>query len=171
MVAVSVQKKNKKIRESRRVDGRTLVVDPVYSFSRVFVFDFSLLLSSSPVAVCPNEAPGLAETHSAEFEALYLKYEATPGKARRVLKAREVWKAILDAQTETGTPYMLFKDASVTNAHARDTLEAGWVSDGVAAPAATSWLIFSLLWSFLFTVSHVLLSCNSKSNQQNLGVS
>jgi ribonucleotide reductase alpha subunit len=34
-----------------------------------------------------------------------------PGKARKVLKAREVWKAILDAQTETGTPYMLFKDA------------------------------------------------------------
>jgi hypothetical protein len=36
-----------------------------------------------------------------------------PGKARKVLKAREVWQAILDSQTETGTPYMLFKDASV----------------------------------------------------------
>ena len=60
---------------------------------------------------CPNEAPGLAENHSAKFEELYLQYEAIPGKARRVLKAREVWKAILDSQQETGTPYMLFKDA------------------------------------------------------------
>lgn len=42
---------------------------------------------------------------------LLVQYEAMPGKARRVIKAREVWKAILDAQTETGTPYMLFKDA------------------------------------------------------------
>ena len=61
---------------------------------------------------CPNEAPGLAESHSEAFEELYLKYEAMPGKARKVLKAREVWKAILDAQTETGTPYMLFKDSA-----------------------------------------------------------
>jgi ribonucleoside-diphosphate reductase alpha chain len=61
---------------------------------------------------CPNEAPGLAETHSEAFEELYLKYEKIKGKARKVLKAREVWKGIIDAQTETGTPYMLFKDAS-----------------------------------------------------------
>jgi len=61
---------------------------------------------------CPNEAPGLAESHSEAFEKLYLEYEAIPGKARKVVKAREVWKAILEAQTETGTPYMLFKDAA-----------------------------------------------------------
>jgi ribonucleotide reductase alpha subunit len=53
----------------------------------------------------------LAENHSEKFDELYLKYEAIPGKARKVLKAREVWKAVLDMQTETGTPYMLFKDA------------------------------------------------------------
>jgi ribonucleoside-diphosphate reductase alpha chain len=61
---------------------------------------------------CPNEAPGLAESHSEAFDELYMKYEKIPGKARRVLKAREVWQAILGAQTETGTPYMLFKDAA-----------------------------------------------------------
>jgi ribonucleoside-diphosphate reductase alpha chain len=59
---------------------------------------------------CPNEAPGLADTHSAEFEALYLKYEQE-GKARKVVKARELWTAILESQIETGTPYMLYKDA------------------------------------------------------------
>jgi len=63
------------------------------------------------IPVCPNEAPGLAETHSEEFNELYRKYEAMPGKARKVVKARELWKAITDVQTETGTPYMLFKDA------------------------------------------------------------
>jgi ribonucleoside-diphosphate reductase alpha chain len=64
------------------------------------------------LSVCPNEAPGLAENHSEKFDELYLKYEAMPGKARKVVKAREVWQAILNAQTETGTPYMLFKDAA-----------------------------------------------------------
>jgi ribonucleotide reductase alpha subunit len=71
----------------------------------------ALCASLLSLSVCPNEAPGLAESHSEAFEALYLKYEATPGKARKVIKARELWKAILEAQTETGTPYMLFKDA------------------------------------------------------------
>ncbi len=59
---------------------------------------------------CPNEAPGLADCHGAEFEALYERYERE-GKARKVVKARELWTAILESQIETGTPYMLYKDA------------------------------------------------------------
>jgi ribonucleoside-diphosphate reductase alpha chain len=59
---------------------------------------------------CPNEAPGLADCYGAEFEALYTKYE-TEGRARKVVKARELWSAILESQIETGTPYMLYKDA------------------------------------------------------------
>jgi ribonucleoside-diphosphate reductase alpha chain len=57
----------------------------------------------------PNEVPGLSDTHSAEFEALYEKYEAE-GKARRVIPAQDLWFAILGSQIETGTPYMMFKD-------------------------------------------------------------
>ena len=60
---------------------------------------------------CPNEAPGLHECWGAEFEALYEKYEAA-GKARKTIKAQELWFAILDAQIETGTPYLLYKDAA-----------------------------------------------------------
>jgi ribonucleoside-diphosphate reductase alpha chain len=59
---------------------------------------------------CPNEAPGLADCWGAEFEALYERYEQE-GRARKVVKAREIWSAILEAQIETGTPYMLYKDA------------------------------------------------------------
>ena len=59
---------------------------------------------------CPNEAPGLAECWGEEFEALYERYEAE-GCQRKTVKAREVWAAILEAQIETGTPYMLYKDA------------------------------------------------------------
>jgi ribonucleoside-diphosphate reductase alpha chain len=59
---------------------------------------------------CPNEAPGLSECWGAEFEALYTQYEEE-GKARKTVPARELWAAILDAQIETGTPYMLYKDA------------------------------------------------------------
>ena len=70
---------------------------------------------------CPAEAPGLADVWGEEFEALYAKYESE-GRARKVIKAQKLWYAILESQTETGTPYMLYKD-----------------------------------------------SCNSKSNQQNLG--
>jgi ribonucleoside-diphosphate reductase alpha chain len=58
---------------------------------------------------CPNEAPGLSDCYGAEFEALYEKYELE-GRARKVIKAQELWFEILEAQTETGTPYMLFKD-------------------------------------------------------------
>jgi ribonucleoside-diphosphate reductase alpha chain len=58
---------------------------------------------------CPNEAPGLAEVYGEEFEKLYEKYEKE-GRARRVVKAQDLWFAILESQTETGTPYMLYKD-------------------------------------------------------------
>jgi ribonucleoside-diphosphate reductase alpha chain len=58
---------------------------------------------------CPNEAPGLHECWGKEFEMLYAKYEKE-GRARRTVKAQELWFAVLEAQTETGTPYMLFKD-------------------------------------------------------------
>ena len=58
---------------------------------------------------CPNEAPGLADCHGAEFEALYERYERE-NKARKVIKAQDLWFEILESQTETGTPYMLFKD-------------------------------------------------------------
>jgi len=61
--------------------------------------------------MCPNECPGLPETHSAEFEALYTKYEKE-GKGRKTIKAQDLWFKILDSQVETGTPYMLFKDAA-----------------------------------------------------------
>jgi len=60
---------------------------------------------------CPHEAPGLADCWGKEFEALYEKYEKE-GRARRTVKAQELWFAILDAQVETGTPYLLYKDAA-----------------------------------------------------------
>ncbi len=60
---------------------------------------------------CPNEAKGLAEVWGEEFEALYEKYEKE-GKARKTVKAQELWAAILESQIETGTPYMLYKDAA-----------------------------------------------------------
>lgn len=60
---------------------------------------------------CPNEAPGLHECFGAEFEALYEKYEAE-GRARRTVKAQDLWFAVLDAQIETGNPYLLYKDAA-----------------------------------------------------------
>ncbi|KAB7528814.1 ribonucleoside-diphosphate reductase subunit alpha [Flagellimonas olearia] len=61
--------------------------------------------------MCPNECPGLFNTHSEEFEALYTKYEAE-GKGRKTIKARDLWEKILESQIETGTPYMLYKDAA-----------------------------------------------------------
>jgi ribonucleoside-diphosphate reductase alpha subunit len=59
---------------------------------------------------CPNECPGLFDTYGDEFRALYAKYESE-GKARRTIKARELWDAVTQSQIETGTPYMLYKDA------------------------------------------------------------
>lgn len=61
--------------------------------------------------MCPNECPGLCDVYGVEFEQLYLKYE-NEGKGRRTIKARELWEAVLEAQIETGTPYMLYKDAA-----------------------------------------------------------
>ncbi|RVU23514.1 ribonucleoside-diphosphate reductase subunit alpha [Sandaracinomonas limnophila] len=58
---------------------------------------------------CPHECPGLADTYGDEFEALYNKYELE-GKARKTVKAQELWFKVLESQTETGTPYMLYKD-------------------------------------------------------------
>ncbi len=58
---------------------------------------------------CPHEAPGLDETYGEEFEALYEKYERE-GRARRTVKAQELWFKILESQIETGNPYMLYKD-------------------------------------------------------------
>jgi ribonucleoside-diphosphate reductase alpha chain len=60
---------------------------------------------------CPNEAPGLQDCYGEEFEKLYEGYEAA-GKARKTIKAQDLWFAILDAQIETGTPYLLYKDAA-----------------------------------------------------------
>ncbi|MGZ0015496.1 ribonucleoside-diphosphate reductase subunit alpha [Yeosuana sp. AK3] len=61
--------------------------------------------------MCPNECPGLCDVHSEAFETLYLKYEAE-GKGRKTIKARELWEKITESQIETGTPYMLYKDAA-----------------------------------------------------------
>ncbi|MFN5912630.1 MAG: ribonucleoside-diphosphate reductase subunit alpha [Bacteroidota bacterium] len=61
--------------------------------------------------MCPHECPGLSETHSAEFEALYTKYE-NEGRGRKTVKAQDLWFKILESQIETGTPYMLYKDAA-----------------------------------------------------------
>jgi len=61
--------------------------------------------------MCPHECPGLSDTHSAEFEALYMKYESE-GKGRKTIKAQDLWFKILESQIETGTPYMLYKDAA-----------------------------------------------------------
>ncbi|MEQ8304636.1 MAG: ribonucleoside-diphosphate reductase subunit alpha [Cyclobacteriaceae bacterium] len=60
---------------------------------------------------CPNEAPGLADCYGEEFERLYEKYESE-GKARKQVKAQDLWFEVLEAQIETGTPYMLYKDAA-----------------------------------------------------------
>jgi len=61
--------------------------------------------------MCPNECTGLFDSHGEEFEALYTKYEAED-KGRKTIKARELWEKILESQIETGTPYMLYKDAA-----------------------------------------------------------
>ena len=60
---------------------------------------------------CPNEAPGLADVWGAEHDALYERYERE-GRARRTIKAQQLWFAILEAQVETGNPFMLYKDSA-----------------------------------------------------------
>ncbi len=61
--------------------------------------------------MCPHECPHLYDTHGDEFERLYTSYEAA-GKGRKTIKARDLWEKILESQIETGTPYMLYKDAA-----------------------------------------------------------
>lgn len=61
---------------------------------------------------CPNEASGLSDVYGDEFDTLYEKYENTPGLPRQTVKAQKLWYAILEAQTETGNPFMLYKDAA-----------------------------------------------------------
>lgn len=61
--------------------------------------------------MCPNECPGLYDVYGDEFEALYTDYEFR-GKGRKTIRARELWEKILESQIETGTPYMLYKDAA-----------------------------------------------------------
>lgn len=60
--------------------------------------------------MCPNECPGLADVHSDAFKSLYESYEAA-GKGRKTVQARDLWFKVLDAQMETGTPYLCYKDA------------------------------------------------------------
>ncbi len=61
--------------------------------------------------MCPNECPHLYDTYGDEFEKLYVGYEKV-GKGRKTVKARDLWEKILEAQIETGNPYMLYKDAA-----------------------------------------------------------
>jgi ribonucleoside-diphosphate reductase alpha subunit len=61
--------------------------------------------------MCPNECPGLSDCFGEAFENLYVQYERE-GRGRKTIKAQELWFAILDAQIETGTPYLLYKDAA-----------------------------------------------------------
>lgn len=58
---------------------------------------------------CPNEAPGLADCWGEKFNELYTRYEEE-GRAKKVVRAQQLWFAILEAQVETGNPYMLYKD-------------------------------------------------------------
>ena len=60
---------------------------------------------------CPHECPGLSDVYGDKFKTLYEKYESE-GKSRKIVNARDLWFKILDAQMETGTPYLLFKDAA-----------------------------------------------------------
>ena len=60
---------------------------------------------------CPNECPGLQDAYGEEFKKLYESYEAQ-GLARETIPARTVWDKVVEAQIETGTPYMLYKDSA-----------------------------------------------------------
>ena len=61
--------------------------------------------------MCPHECPGLADVHGIQFNDLYMKYERD-GKGRKTIKAKKIWQMILDAQIQTGTPYLCYKDAA-----------------------------------------------------------
>jgi len=61
--------------------------------------------------MCPNECPGLADVWGDKFEELYIKYEDEK-KGRKTIPAQKLWQMILDAQIQTGTPYLCYKDAA-----------------------------------------------------------
>lgn len=97
---------------------------------------------------CPAEAPGLADVYGDEFKALFEKYEKE-GRAKKTIPAQKLWYAILEAQVETGNPFMLYKDAA-NSASRRLSLS---VHDG----------------SELTCLPWVCAHCAEKSNQNNLG--
>lgn len=65
---------------------------------------------------CPAEAPNLHEVYGDEFDELFLRYEKE-GRAKKTMPAQKLWYAILEAQTETGGPFMLYKDAANRKSH------------------------------------------------------
>ena len=69
--------------------------------------------------MCPNDCHGLSDVYGQEFNQMYLKYEME-GKGRQIVSARELWYKILDAQMETGTPYLLYKDACNTKSNQKN---------------------------------------------------
>ena len=60
--------------------------------------------------MCPDECPGLQEAYGDEFRSLYSKYEAE-NRGKKTVQASDLWYSIVESQIETGTPYMLYKDA------------------------------------------------------------
>jgi len=68
--------------------------------------------------MCPHECPGLADVHGIKFNDLYLDYERN-GKGRRSIPAKKLWQMILDAQIQTGTPYLCYKDAANSKSNQR----------------------------------------------------
>ena len=102
---------------------------------------------------CPHECPHLHERVGDEFKELYEKYERE-GRARRVVKAKQLFFAILDSQIETGTPYMMYKGSRLCAQHPRG-------DQGL--PAQKECL-------FLSPTTSQSDACNLKSNQKNLGV-
>lgn len=133
---------------------------------------------------CPNEAPGLAEVWGEKFEELYTRYERE-GRARKVVRAQQLWFAILEAQIETGNPFMLYKVGGP--AAVAGTGEAGSPCAGpgrVGAPgeggeqsphaalnprAAAVGVAPTLEPRRPRPAPPAQDACNRKSNQQNLG--
>ena len=113
--------------------------------------------------MCPDECPGLYDSHGPEFEALYEQYEKE-GRARRTVRAQELWFAIVDAQIETGTPYMLYKVCVCV---------CGGGSPGLTAqPPHQPNRLCAIPWPGLTPPPNAHArqdACNLKSNQQNLG--
>ena len=68
---------------------------------------------------CPNECPGLQDAYGEDFKKLYESYESQ-GLARETIPARTVWDKIVESQIETGTPYMLYKDAANTKSNQKN---------------------------------------------------